>query len=90
MAALLNKSYGFLRANSKLCIHNSWKKVIVMSASTATAKPKTGILMLNMGGPSTLPEVGDFLNNLFKDRDIIKLPFQRYLLRNTTMLWEKI
>lgn len=43
------------------------------------AKPaKTGILMLNMGGPSTLPEVGDFLRNLFLDRDIIQLPLQRY------------
>lgn len=45
--------------------------------SKTTPKPKTGILMLNMGGPSTLPEVGDFLRNLFMDRDIIQLPFQR-------------
>lgn len=31
-----------------------------------------------MGGPSTIAEVGDFLLNLFTDRDIIQLPFQRY------------
>ena len=52
-------------------------------------KPKTGILMLNMGGPRDSTEVvlvlilllpvlqvGKFLSNLFADRDIIKLPFQ--------------
>ena len=37
---------------------------------------KTGILMLNMGGPRNSEEVEDFLKNLFADRDIIKLPFQ--------------
>lgn len=41
-----------------------------------STKAKTGILMLNMGGPSNLSEVGDFLLNLFKDRDIIQMPFQ--------------
>ncbi|XP_066987531.1 LOW QUALITY PROTEIN: ferrochelatase, mitochondrial [Macrobrachium rosenbergii] len=41
--------------------------------------PKTGILMLNMGGPQTLDEVHDFLLRLFKDRDIIQLPFQDYM-----------
>ena len=39
-------------------------------------KAKTGILMLNMGGPQTTGEVKDFLTRLFLDRDIIKLPFQ--------------
>lgn len=41
--------------------------------------PKTGILMLNMGGPRTLDDVHDFLLRLFKDRDIIQLPFQDYM-----------
>ena len=36
-------------------------------------KPKTGILMLNMGGPRNADEVRDFLTRLFLDRDIIKL-----------------
>ncbi|XP_046650036.1 ferrochelatase, mitochondrial-like [Daphnia pulicaria] len=47
--------------------------------ATTDTRAKTGILMLNMGGPSTLPEVGDFLKNLFMDRDIIQLPFQSVL-----------
>ena len=39
-------------------------------------KPKTGVLMLNMGGPRNSEEVHEFLGNLFADRDIIKLPVQ--------------
>ncbi|KAL5524171.1 hypothetical protein ACEPAG_8344 [Sanghuangporus baumii] len=35
--------------------------------------------MLNMGGPSTVPEVHNFLKNLFSDHDLIPLPFQRVL-----------
>lgn len=42
-------------------------------------KPKTGVLMLNMGGPSTLDEVGDFLSRLFHDKDLIPLPAQKQL-----------
>jgi len=42
-------------------------------------KPKTGILMLNMGGPSTLDEVGEFLSRLFHDKDLIPLPAQKQL-----------
>lgn len=42
-------------------------------------KPKTGILMLNMGGPSTLDEVGGFLSRLFHDKDLIPLPAQKQL-----------
>ncbi|HEY9746486.1 MAG TPA: ferrochelatase [Oculatellaceae cyanobacterium] len=36
---------------------------------------KTGILLLNMGGPAKLEDVQPFLYNLFSDPDIIKLPF---------------
>ncbi|KAM0791658.1 hypothetical protein ACM66B_006094 [Microbotryomycetes sp. NB124-2] len=32
-----------------------------------------------MGGPSTVPETGDFLSRLFHDGDLIPLPFQSYL-----------
>ncbi|GAB5579523.1 ferrochelatase [Prionailurus iriomotensis] len=39
-------------------------------------KPKTGILMLNMGGPETLGDVHDFLLRLFLDRDLMTLPIQ--------------
>ncbi|KAG8504550.1 Ferrochelatase, mitochondrial [Galemys pyrenaicus] len=42
-------------------------------------KPKTGILMLNMGGPETVGDVHDFLLRLFLDRDLMTLPFQNKL-----------
>ncbi|KAJ3517197.1 hypothetical protein NLJ89_g643 [Agrocybe chaxingu] len=39
----------------------------------------TAVVMLNMGGPSTVEETHDFLKNLFMDGDLIPLPFQRFL-----------
>jgi len=39
----------------------------------------TGIVLLNLGGPKNLQEVGPFLLQLFKDREIIQLPFQKWL-----------
>ncbi|WFD34043.1 hypothetical protein MCUN1_000871 [Malassezia cuniculi] len=45
----------------------------------STARPKTGIVLLNMGGPSTLDEVHDYLSRLFHDRDLMRLPFQSRL-----------
>ncbi|XP_072310030.1 ferrochelatase, mitochondrial [Eucyclogobius newberryi] len=42
-------------------------------------KPKTGILMLNMGGPEKLEDVHDFLLRLFLDTDLMKLPVQNKL-----------
>lgn len=43
------------------------------------AVPKTGVLLLNMGGPATLDAVEPFLRRLFDDREIIQLPFQNWL-----------
>ena len=40
---------------------------------------KTGIVLLNLGGPATLDAVEPFLLELFADREIIQLPFQRWL-----------
>ena len=43
-------------------------------------KPKTAIVMLNMGGPNDLEETGPFLENLFADGEIIQLgPLQNFL-----------
>uniref|UniRef100_A0A8C2DLK0 Ferrochelatase n=1 Tax=Cyprinus carpio TaxID=7962 RepID=A0A8C2DLK0_CYPCA len=42
-------------------------------------KPKTGILMLNMGGPEKLEDVHDFLLRLFMDTDLMQLPVQNKL-----------
>ncbi|HEU5305359.1 MAG TPA: ferrochelatase [Gemmatimonadales bacterium] len=46
-------------------------------ASAATIK--TGIVMMNLGGPATLDDVEPFLLELFADREIIQLPLQRWL-----------
>jgi len=40
-----------------------------------------GVLLLNLGGPDSLEAVQPFLYNLFSDRDIIHLPFQRVSAR---------
>jgi protoporphyrin/coproporphyrin ferrochelatase len=42
-------------------------------------KVKTGIVMMNLGGPATLDEVEPFLLELFADREIIQLPLQSWL-----------
>jgi ferrochelatase len=42
-------------------------------------KVKTGIVMMNLGGPANLDQVEPFLLELFADREIIQLPFQRWL-----------
>jgi len=44
-----------------------------------TPHSPTAIILLNMGGPATLPAVNSFLTNLFSDRDLIPLPFQSFL-----------
>lgn len=38
-----------------------------------TADAKTGVILLNLGGPDTLRAVRPFLYNLFSDREIIRL-----------------
>lgn len=42
-------------------------------------KPKTGILLLNMGGPQSKNDVYSFLTRLFSDKEIFRLPFQKTL-----------
>jgi ferrochelatase len=49
------------------------------AATGPAPKPRTGIVMLNLGGPATLDDVQPFLLELFADREIIQLPFQRWL-----------
>jgi protoporphyrin/coproporphyrin ferrochelatase len=39
----------------------------------------TGIVLMNLGGPETVEDVGPFLQELFADREIIQLPAQRWL-----------
>ncbi len=42
---------------------------------------KNAIVLLNLGGPDSLDAVQPFLENLFNDPDIFKLPFQKSLAR---------
>jgi protoporphyrin/coproporphyrin ferrochelatase len=43
------------------------------------SRAKTGIVMMNLGGPADLTQVEPFLLELFADREIIQLPFQGWL-----------
>ena len=36
---------------------------------------RVGVLLLNLGGPERLEDVGPFLFNLFSDPEIIRIPF---------------
>ncbi|XP_034944407.1 ferrochelatase, mitochondrial [Chelonus insularis] len=65
-------------------------KNIIRNASTAVKqkleeevknnkKPKTGILMMNMGGPTNTDQVGEYLLRIMTDRDMIQLPIQSKL-----------
>ncbi|KAK3840930.1 MAG: ferrochelatase [Linnemannia gamsii] len=47
--------------------------------TTHKPKPKTGIVLMNLGGPGTQDEVHDFLLRLFSDGDLIPLPMQSYM-----------
>lgn len=51
---------------------------LLVRICSACRKPKTGILMLNMGGPEKLEDVHDFLLRLFMDTDLMQLPVQKY------------
>ncbi|EKX52692.1 hypothetical protein GUITHDRAFT_157086 [Guillardia theta CCMP2712] len=42
-------------------------------------RPPTGVVLMNMGGPSTQEEVHPFLLRLFTDRQIMQLPMQKML-----------
>ena len=54
-------------------------KPISPPPSMPGSRIKTGIVMLNLGGPATLDDVEPFLLELFADREIIQLPLQRWL-----------
>lgn len=48
-------------------------------ANCDNLRPKTGILLLNMGGPQNTDQVHDYLHRIMTDRDMIQLPFQSKL-----------
>lgn len=53
------------------------KWLLQRANSTTQQKPKTAIVMMNMGGPQTTDEVHDYLLRIMTDRDMIQLPVQR-------------
>ncbi|KAM9988057.1 hypothetical protein ACTFIZ_003430 [Dictyostelium cf. discoideum] len=71
-----NKSLSYCTVNN----NNTKNTTTTTTNINNNEKPKikTGILMLNLGGPSKLDEVEPFLTRLFTDKEIFKLPFQKY------------
>ncbi|CUM64048.1 uncharacterized protein PRCAT00001636001 [Priceomyces carsonii] len=52
------------------------------NSSQISGKGPTGIVFMNMGGPSSVKETYDFLFRLFSDRDLIPLgPFQKFIAK---------
>ena len=51
---------------------------------------KLGVLLLNLGGPSSLDEVEPFLFNLFSDPDTLPVPFSRWLQKPVARVLAKI
>ena len=49
-----------------------------MSANQSQSPVKTAVILLNMGGPQSKDEVHPYLKELFQDRELLKLPFQKY------------
>jgi ferrochelatase len=62
-------------------LHNHPRYLETPGASFDFSEEKWGILFLNMGGPETLDEVEEYLQNIFSDSHIIKLPFSAILQR---------
>ncbi|KAL2267618.1 hypothetical protein VTJ83DRAFT_4895 [Remersonia thermophila] len=50
-----------------------WLAAHVPPVTQSSRGPGTAMVFLNMGGPSTVDEVGDFLSRLFSDADLIPL-----------------
>ncbi|XP_044256655.1 ferrochelatase, mitochondrial [Tribolium madens] len=60
--------------------HNFVKELRLCHSRNVSNKPKTGVVLLNMGGPQKIEQVHDYLNQIMTDRDMIQLPFaQDYL-----------
>jgi hypothetical protein len=57
--------HSLLRRNSQLFRHYATASAIPGSQGSQSSKGPTAIVFLNMGGPSTTDQVGDFLSRLF-------------------------
>ena len=52
-----------------------------MSHNDSNSSVKTLVILLNMGGPQNKDEIHPYLKELFQDRELLKLPFQKILGR---------
>ncbi|XP_025082222.1 ferrochelatase, mitochondrial-like isoform X2 [Pomacea canaliculata] len=71
-----------INAVARVLAHGQYRLQTTSSeqnASILPRKPKTGVLMLNLGGPEKTEDVHDFLWRLFLDKDLIPLPAQSQL-----------
>ncbi|XP_071484548.1 ferrochelatase, mitochondrial-like [Diadema antillarum] len=68
-----------MRLTARAFSTSLWARTQAENGQGVQRKPKTGIMMLNMGGPETTDEVHSFLLRLFMDKDIIPLPAQSKL-----------
>lgn len=64
-------------------IHPRFLSMVAPKVASQDVKdPKTGIIMLNMGGPTTTDEVHNYLLRIMTDTDMIQLPAQRSVSSN--------
>lgn len=51
------------------------RRCFISDIRQISSKPKTGIVLVNMGGPQKLDDVEQYLHRIMTDRDMIQLPF---------------
>ena len=56
-----------------------------VTQNSVSAKGPTAMVFMNMGGPSTTDEVGEFLSRLFVSRNLRQLSYPRSLAFCHTM-----
>ena len=76
-ARVSTQSFVFMTTKEQISSIYSFFCVFFFSTVQVGSKPKTGVMLLNMGGPETTDDVHDFLLRLFSDRDLMVLPAQR-------------
>lgn len=65
---------GFVHRSLRLLSTNP-----IQPSTEKVTKPKTAVLMLNMGGPQTVDQVENYLVRIMTDTDMIQLPVQSRL-----------
>ena len=55
----------FNKPRASIVFNNGAQQLRSLATATTAKSPGTAMVFLNMGGPSTTDEVGDFLSRLF-------------------------